>query len=102
MILVYNTFIIFVCVFAVYGAYALLKELSVLLLRKNKLVIAIEAADDEEVKNMLLLAESYIQNSKCFCAKPILLCKDGNTYEYIKYGLDIYKKSGKESHDSGE
>lgn len=98
----YNGFIILICVFAVYGAYALFRELSAVLLRNNRLVIAIEVTDEETIQDSMVLAEAYIQNNRCFKGKPVLLCEDEDTEKYIKYGLDVYTKSGKESYAAGE
>ena len=93
----YNNLIILVCIFAVYGAYAFLREIIMIFSRKNKLVIAINVTENADIAEDLSLAEFYIQKNLVFCGKPILICKAEEIKTCKKYGYDIYIESGEEN-----
>ena len=93
----YNNLIIFVCVLAVYGAYALAREIIMLFSRKNKLIIAIDVTENTDVAEDISLAEFYIQKHLVVCGRPVLICKTEETEKYAKYGYDIYVRSGEEN-----
>ena len=86
----YNSIIILFCVFAVYGAYAMLREISLLLIRKNRIVAAVRL--DSTVADRMVLAESITQKCASFERYPVLLCEEDPFEDIEKYGMDIYVK----------
>ena len=86
----YNSFVILFCVFAVYGAYALLREIVFAVARKKRIVAAVRVASD--ITDALAVAELYTQKYICFEGRPVLLCDTEPPSEVKKYGLDVYVK----------
>ena len=102
VILVYNSFIILICVFAVYGAYSAFRELFSLLSKDKGFYIAVKASEYDDIQAAMGDAKCITQKCGQFCSQPIILCDTENMDEYKEYGFDIYIKSGKESYGTGE
>lgn len=98
VILVYNDIVIIVlCVFAVYGAYALFREISMLFSRKNRVAAAVRIKDDEQLQNdAVVIAEQYIATHTFLERAPVLLCDKYVPSDLQKYGYEIYIKQTEE------
>ncbi len=98
VILVYNDIIIIIlCVFAVYGAYALLREIAMLFSKRNRVAAAIRVKNDERCQNdSVVTAEQYIA-THCFLERePVFICDGGVPENLKKYGYEIYVKQTEE------
>ena len=94
----YNSLIILVCVFAVYGAYTLIREVMVLLSRKSRVYVAIDVSEGN-VDDKILLAEFYASKYSFFASRPIIVCEESKIEEVKKYGYKIcVELPGKENH----
>ncbi len=93
VILVYNDIIIItLCVFAVYGVYAVIREIAMLFLKKRGLVLAIKMDSDmrkDERADAVALAENCIYKHSFLNRTPIIIC-DKAVDDYKKYGYKIY------------
>ncbi len=98
----YNTIIIIVCAFSVFGVYSLLRMLSVAFSKEKSCFIAVKPKEDGNVGEQLLLAEYYAQESSFLCGKPVILFDGDLTEETIKCGYDVYIKiPERRSYDNG-
>ena len=96
----YNDIIlIFLCVFAVYGVYSLVREFWMLICRKNKIAAAIRIDSqmrENDINDAILFAENYISSYSFLERMPIIIC-DGENAKYLKrYGYDIYIRQTEE------
>ena len=97
VILVYNDIItIIVCMFAVYGAYAFLKEIIMFCLKKFKVTVAVRVSDKSDLFNTLAAADFYISTYAFLEKKPVLLCESNDAELLKKYGYDVYIKQTEE------
>ncbi len=92
----YNDIIlIFLCVFAVYGAYAAVREIGMLFCRKKRVAAAIRIktdASEDDRNEMIMTAENYI-SSHSFLERAPIIISDKETAKYLKrYGYEIYVK----------
>lgn len=86
---------ILLCVFAVYGAYAVFRELALVFARKKQVVAAVRLGSD--LADRLAVAEYYTQKYTYLEGRPVLLCDSEPPRGIEKYGMDVYwKMSGKE------
>ena len=88
----YNDIIMIVlCVFAVYGAYALFKEIFMLFYRDHSVVVAVRV-DNSLYEDNIVLAEKCIADNCLLEKYPVLLCVDTVPEDLSKYGYEIYVK----------
>lgn len=94
----YNDIVmIILCVFAVYGAYALLREISMLFSRKNRVAAAVRIKRNERLQNdAVIIAEQYIATHAFLERAPVFLCDGDVPRDLQKYGYDIYIKQTEE------
>ncbi|MBQ8837109.1 MAG: hypothetical protein IJ002_06350 [Clostridia bacterium] len=94
----YNDIVIIIlCVFAVYGAYALLREISMLFSRKNRVAAAVRVKSNEQLQNdAIVTAEQYIATHTFLERAPVLLCDGCVPNDLKKYGYEIYIKQTEE------
>ena len=96
VILVYNEIIIIVLsVFAVFGAYSVIREFFILLCKKEQLVVAIKITDVPNERSMLErieTAEEYITEHYIFEKHPVFICDsfDSTWGDISKF--DVYVK----------
>lgn len=102
VIFVYNSLIILLCVLAVYGAYALFRELLVILSRNKVVSLSVKVKDMNELQDMLSVAEYYTQKYSFFDNKVIVVCEAENAGKIEKYGFDVYVKHIKKESYDGE
>jgi len=97
---VYNDIIlIFICVFAVYGAYALIRELGMLVCGKNRIVAAIRINSqmcEDEQNDALILADNYISSYGFLERAPIIICDSESTNDLERYGYEVYIRQTEE------
>lgn len=95
VIFVYNSLVILLCVFAVYGAYAIFREIALACARKKQIAAAVRVTS--ELMDKIAVAEYYTQKYTYFESRPVLLCDTDPPTDIQKYGLDVYVKlPGKE------
>ncbi len=91
---VYNSSVmILFCVFAVYGAYAMIREAVMLLSRKSRLSAAVRIGRDmdaETCADAIRLAEQFAGSHRQFASAPVLLCEAPVPQEVQNYGYEIY------------
>ena len=96
----YNDIImIFLCVFAVYGVYALLREIGAVVCRKNRIVAAIKVCSEmceDDINDAVIFAENYISSYSFLERAPIIVCDSENAKFLKRYGYDIYIKQTEE------
>ena len=97
VIFVYNSFIILVCIFAVYGAYSMLRELFFSISKDRVFYIAVKVSECDDINESLCDAEYAAAKHRRFNVHPIVLCDTECADGYKKYGFDVYIKSGQES-----
>lgn len=90
----YNDIVIILfCVFAVYGVYALVREVAVLLFRKSRAIAAarITSEMDADARNDAIRnAEQFAQQCVRVDKAPVLLCDDPIDADLAAYGYAIY------------
>ena len=85
--------VIFLCVLAVYGAYALFREISMVFSRKNRIVAAVRVKSSTQLQSDdIVIAEKYVASHSFLDKKPVLLFDGEVPEELKKYGYDIYIK----------
>ena len=80
-------------IFAVYGAYALLREIAMLFSRKSRVVVAVRISgkmDSEQRSNAIITAENYIHYNSFLERVPIIISEDLSAKELKKYGFKVY------------
>ena len=96
VIFVYNdSSMILLCIFAVYGVYAMLRELVMLLVRKKRAVVAIRISADMERDaciEAIRFAEQFAEGNRHVERGPVLLCDAGDPDKMQGYGYEIYVK----------
>lgn len=90
-----DSIMILLCVFAVYGAYALLREAAILILRKSCAVAAVRILSDMDAdtcREAIRTGEEIASTHLHFERKPVLLCEIPPSAELSEYGYEIYVK----------
>ena len=90
VIFVYNSFVILLCVFSVYGAYAIFREIALACARKKQIVAAVRVTADQA--ETIAVAEYYTQKYPYLESRPVLLCDTDPPTDVEQYGLDVYIK----------
>ena len=90
----YNDIIlIFLCVFAVYGAYAIIREMIMLLCRKSRVAAAVRIysdMSDDEQNDAIMLVENYVCSNSFLERAPIIICDSESAEHLQRYGYEIY------------
>ena len=93
---VYNdSIMILLCVFAVYGVYAMLRELILLFARKKCAVAAVRiyaGMDRDACMDAIRFAEQLAGARWQFESVPVLLCDAPASTEIQNYGYEVYVK----------
>lgn len=90
---VYNMIMILFSVLAVLGAYALLRELVMVLGRKSRAVAAVRIRADMDADartDAVRLAEQIAETNRQLESAPVLLCDTPVPKELQNYGYEIY------------
>lgn len=91
----YNDIVmITLCVFAVYGVYALFREISMLFSRKIRVFAAVRInskMSKDERNDALLAAENFIHYHSFLERAPIIINEGVSSQELKKYGYKIYE-----------
>ena len=88
----YNDIVmIILCVFAVYGVYSVIREIVMLLTKRNNFILAIKV-DSKTVNEDIVLAEQYLEENSVLNKKPVLLCDTEMAEEIKKYGYEVFVK----------
>ncbi len=95
----YNDIImIIISVLAVYGAYALIREVAMLFSRKHRIVAAIRIKDGMlEDNDAIVVAEQYIASHSFLERTPVLICEREVPKDIENYGYDVYIKFTEET-----
>lgn len=86
---------ILLCIFAVYGVYAMLREVFMLLIRKKRAVIAIRISADMERDaciEAIRFAEQLAEGNRRVERVPVLLCDALEPKKMQGYGYEVYVK----------
>lgn len=88
-----NTIMIVFCVLAVFGAYALLREIVMLLCRKSRAVAAVRIRaemDADACADAVRFAEQLAGTNRQLERAPVLLCDAPVPKDLQNYGYEIY------------
>ena len=96
----YNSFIILLCVLAVYGAYSLSREIVALFCKKRLISLAVRTNEIGELKDILSVAEYHTQKFGFIDNKVVVICDENKACDFEEYGFEVYvKHKGKENYD---
>ena len=94
----YNDLIlIIISVFAVFGAYAVIREIVMLFVKNTDIVYAVRLRGDGDalrVEEALAKAEYLAQTDFETESRPVLLLDGGDAEDAERYGYEVYVKKG--------
>ena len=94
----YNDLILIVIsVFAVFGAYAVIREIVMLFVKNTDIVYAVRLRGDSDtlrVEEALAKAEYLAQTDLQTESRPVLLLDGGDAEDAERYGYEVYIKKG--------